>query len=417
MEKIYEENNNRPKSRMLSFSTVLSFAVALFAIVSLIAVGFNQISYAAPETSEITIKFGKIGGKTVHLEGKYGSSKTLWVPMMYETSDDTTNPDNRSIFCMEHNRTAGSGTYETDTDEYLTYSDSGLIYILNQSSVNGGPGIVDDVDTLDYPTEELTKRGKLEANDKRYLEIYATQMAMWMYLHEKYEGTGDPRYGELQEYESLKGEMIVHLSDSESLDRILFKGYFYNHYIRDLVEAAKTATNRKTVTAVLASESISLVGDSDTYQTDKITVQANPSSDLLNYSVDLDGLEGAYIVDKDGVKRDSLYVFQPSDYFYIRVPVNKVTNETKKVLIYIAAEFDNYVDGEYYVSQSSRDSEQKVVKLTDENYRVYNANEISFVPAPDTGMTTAQTIYFIGLIVLLCGVGIIYANAKPVEEK
>ena len=37
--------------------------------------------------------------------------------------------------------------------------------------------------------------------------------------------------------------------------------------------------------------------------------------------------------------------------------------------------------------------------------------------SPDTGMTTAQTIYFIGLIVLLCGVGIIYANAKPVEEK
>ena len=32
-------------------------------------------------------------------------------------------------------------------------------------------------------------------------------------------------------------------------------------------------------------------------------------------------------------------------------------------------------------------------------------------------MNTAQTIYFIGLIVLLCGVGIVYANVKPVEAK
>ena len=31
-------------------------------------------------------------------------------------------------------------------------------------------------------------------------------------------------------------------------------------------------------------------------------------------------------------------------------------------------------------------------------------------------MSAAQTIYFIGLIVLLCGVGIVYANAKPIEN-
>ena len=43
--------------------------------------------------------------------------------------------------------------------------------------------------------------------------------------------------------------------------------------------------------------------------------------------------------------------------------------------------------------------------------------EISFVGSPDTGMNNAQTIYFIGLIILLCGVGIVYANAKPVEQK
>ena len=41
--------------------------------------------------------------------------------------------------------------------------------------------------------------------------------------------------------------------------------------------------------------------------------------------------------------------------------------------------------------------------------------DIDFVGTPDTGMSKAQTVFFIGLIVLLCGVGIVYANAKPIE--
>ena len=53
MEKIYMgDNNNSPQKQLSSkyhVSIVLSFIVAIFAIVSLIAVGFNQVSYAAPD--------------------------------------------------------------------------------------------------------------------------------------------------------------------------------------------------------------------------------------------------------------------------------------------------------------------------------------------------------------------------------
>ena len=70
--------------------------------------------------------------------------------------------------------------------------------------------------------------------------------------------------------------------------------------------------------------------------------------------------------------------------------------------------------------------------LQDEKVDVYNdanppvktgektiskGTDVEFVGTDDTGMTTVQTIYFIGLIVLLCGVGIVYANAKPVQVK
>ena len=39
------------------------------------------------------------------------------------------------------------------------------------------------------------------------------------------------------------------------------------------------------------------------------------------------------------------------------------------------------------------------------------------VTTEDTGITAAQSVYFIGLIILLAGVGIIYANIKPREVR
>ena len=58
MEKIYENKNhnkNEKKQIKIDGTTILSFAVALFAIVSLVTVGFNQISYAIPDV-ELPIK-------------------------------------------------------------------------------------------------------------------------------------------------------------------------------------------------------------------------------------------------------------------------------------------------------------------------------------------------------------------------
>ena len=64
MEKIYMEENKNRKS-VIDGSVVLSFVVAAFAIFSLVAVGFNQISYAAVPHSptEDTFTFYATGEK------------------------------------------------------------------------------------------------------------------------------------------------------------------------------------------------------------------------------------------------------------------------------------------------------------------------------------------------------------------
>ena len=415
MEKIYEENNGQKPQRW-SLSIVLSFAVALFAIVSLIVVGFNQISYAAPISgNSITLKLGMWGTNTAFINARNNNSESFMVRLMFADSNDAA-AATQPVFCVEQ------GIEATDSASYSGDSkinDAGLIYIMNKSRVLGGDGITPT--NLTYPDNTSQT---LSAADQKYLEMYATQIAIWMYLYEKYpsgnslhgklevpqtDGEGNPRtYTPL---DVIRGQVNLYLTNGSNTR--IYSGPIYAEYIAPLVEAAKSAGNYKTVQAVLASENISKVGDDDIFQTDKITVVANPSSDLVNYSVDLSGIDGAYVVDKDGNTKSSLDTFAPTDYFYIRVPVNKVTNDSKFVNVSIVGEFQNYIGGEYFVATNS----QQIIGVTSEHYRVANDMKINFLISEDTGMSAAQTIYFIGLIVLLCGVGIIYANAKPVEQK
>ena len=91
-----EENKNRKS--VIDGSVVLSFVVAAFAIFSLVAVGFNQISYAAVPHSptEDTFTFYATGEKiSVSVDG---TPVNYNVPLYYSDSSK-----NNTIFCVEHN--------------------------------------------------------------------------------------------------------------------------------------------------------------------------------------------------------------------------------------------------------------------------------------------------------------------------
>ena len=73
--------------------------------------------------------------------------------------------------------------------------------------------------------------------------------------------------------------------------------------------------------------------------------------------------------------------------------------------------FEKYVGYEYESGEYQKITD---VKIMNDVITKPLSFKLDYTPeVPDTGMNTAQTIYFIGLIVLLSGVGIIYANAKP----
>ena len=91
----------------------------------------------------------------------------------------------------------------------------------------------------------------------------------------------------------------------------------------------------------------------------------------------------------------------------------KVTKNVQKVVVSVAGNFTT-LEGKYY---NAAGDFQKVVSVKTGEKSISRGTEVEFIGTDDTGMNTVQTIYFIGLIVLLCGVGIVYANAKPVQVK
>ena len=185
----------------------------------------------------------------------------------------------------------------------------------------------------------------------------------------------------------------------------------YTAYIKPLVDKAKNATDVAILNVSKASDEISRSEDKKFYFSALITVTGDPSSSLKNYTITLNGIDGAKAVDEDG--NELTGTVTPGTKFYVRIPAEKVTKEVQKVVVSVAGNFTT-LEGKYY---NAAGNYQKVVSVKAGEKTISKGTEVEFVGTDDTGMNTVQTIYFIGLIVLLCGVGIVYANAKPVQVK
>jgi len=398
MEKIYMEENKKKKRSVINTSVVLSFVVSLFAIFSLAVFGIvsNQgtaVSYAAPtpldpETASITFNMMDGGAK-------YVFSDTGFQAPLYIANN---NPDN-PIFCVEHNTNVVNGTSYNRGD---TIDDFGLLYLLNH--------------TYAYNKSVTDATGE----NAKYVESWVTQVAIWEYLRST--DANSKNYLSDEDDTKIKNAKSLTLHVDDSTSTLIYTApenkTIYEKYIAKLVNDAKNAKSVYKVDAQVDGE-IKPTDDKKYYQTGKITVVTDSSSDLKNFDIELSGIDSAEVIGEDGNKLSSLTGVQPGTAFYVRVPADKVTDKVQKLNIDVVGHF-NSIAGKYYTTTTT-DGEgkplQKVVSVTATTIRVRDKIEAEFVGTPDTGMNTAQTIYFIGLIVLLCGVGIVYANAKPVQVK
>ncbi len=396
MEKIYMEESRNNKKGVFNYSVVLSFAVAFFAVFSLVAAGFNQISYAVPiESDEFTFNMYK-KDQVVYVRGKNADNTSNFRIPVFIANNDSNIP----LICIEQSNSVIDGSNYKKSEEITDY---GLLYLLNNSIINNKHILPDNLSNF---TDTARK----------YVELWSIQVAVWVYLNESY--PGDPLHNfknEYGSYEGIRNASIfeldgVGINDSEEFS-VNFGYSIFDKYIRPLIDQAKGVKSLKQITVTKDDGDIVKTSDGKFYQTTAISVIGDPSSDFESYDINLSGVDGAFAVDENGNNLDLKNV-AAGQKFYVRIPVDKVSENVQNLSINITGHFKSLIGNIY-----SSGNLQKVVTVKGGTVDVGGGLSIEIVGAPDTGMNSAQTIYFIGLVVLLCGVGIIYANAKPVEVK
>lgn len=408
MEKIYMEESKRQKKNVMNFSVVLSFVVAIFAVFSLAMAGIvmNQgtgISYAAVTADSFNVKFKAVTAVND------ATSKIYGMELYYAGSESIEN----QVFCIER------GIIVSENEEYTKTTDSrpdGQTVESNYATVgnitlSGTPDVSDDPGLL-YLLEigqSSTERKQISNND--YISGWVVQSAIWYYLADVYPDAIAFKFHKSgEDYDDkavLDSDAVTLKVDGTA---IATNQTGLTSKVRELAAAAKTKVSPRVIVSK-ASDEVSKTEDGKFYQSALITVAGDPSTSFTGYDISLSGIEGAIAVDEEG-KELELTNVAAGKKFYVRIPAEKLKEEVQKVEVNVIGHFTS---GSVLYYRTSSDSHQRMAVTSPSN--INGATEVEFVGTPDTGMNAAQTIYFIGLIVLLCGVGIVYANAKPVEAK
>lgn len=414
MEKIYEQNGKKKQSFFQQFfndkgSMVAVIVVAVVAVVGLVAFGFNQISYAADETGGQgvpgpDVAFVSAQGTDTIL-GDAGNGITMAITPFMKKSDLS-----EYVICTDFLAEFTSGK---DYYFYGNISDAGVKYL-------------------------ITELDKVLPKDKPLLAYWLKQSAVWAYLlhfedEGRFAGEDEEKVINYRMYTKENLSVVSNLY-SQSTGNTLFEttsSFWADYNIASIYDAAVAKKEKGEISsdiqfvAAIAGldDKFSISDDGKKYVSSSFGVSSPNANDMLEYALYLgDAPEGTTIYHASGelngkpceLENGLCYVYNAADKFKIMVPRDKVTDSNKNIKVYVNAVFEGDLLA-YFGSEG-----YQTVITTGPVFGNAIAEKqvtINYTPdVPDTGMTTAQTIYFIGLIILLSGVGIIYANAKPREE-
>ena len=381
--------SQRKRKERINVGVLFSFVFSMLAVLSLSLYGIvnvqqSKVSYAAPTSVLDNDSFTFYVRPDVDLRVYQTSlADSFRVPMYYADSSYTI-----PVYCVEEQAPVDSNvTYNKDN----SIVDYGLLYLLNNTAVNG---------------VKVLPTGVSNA----YTETAVTQLAIWMYQHEV--GAENSTISDT-DLNIIKNSQVIRYVENGTTEQNISVPNLYTTYIQPLVTKARSASSVKELEIVKENDDLVLNGD--WYSTSLIGVNSN-SDGFLSYDVSVNGIEGVRVVDAQGNEMTTTEL--PLDKkFKVLIPKASVTTTSQNLSIGVKGKF-NGLDGKYYTGVSRTGSAlQKVVTVTGNIVYVEKGTSIEVVGAPDTANNAIQILYFIGLIILLSGVGIIYANAKPVQVK
>ena len=430
MEKIYDENQQKQQQKKkikIDGVSMLAFAVALFAIVSLVAAGVSGFSYASPDTDPVQLPDSFTSKEdTVFMYDFDGDIGTDYHYYMDNSSNQI------PLICLESDVDFEADKNYEKTSNYDYVSDNaGLLYLLANLAPNN---------TITYSS------GFVPDSLKKYADFWVTQNIIWSYLNE----TGAPKnvvrpqstaknataifVGTQDQFDSISG--TANIPDGQYFgDKTGAKKIYDNAFVSvngasvsvsDLLANAKTKKGLSFDVKLTNGDGVVTTDEEKKYYFSSLFTVVPTLSDsslgaLENYSLEVKAYDkdnkevnvGAVVTDKDFKVVNDTTKLTPSQLstFYVRVPTEKVT-ENVTVHVGVVATFKMYNGLRYAVKGEEA---QTVTTVQFNRNSKDSGKDFDLAPAPDTGISAGQTIYFVGLIVLLCGVGIIYANAKPTQ--
>ena len=366
MEKIYMNNRDKQQSTFQQIfksqlSKKMSVTMALVAFFSFLLIGIGNVSYAAPVEIPNNDLGDSIVTKTSNVQVIGSATPAFSVQMYYVT----VNGQNLPIFCLERDVDFVAGK-TLQKAEHI--DDQGLLYVMANS----------------FPHYKFVDSSGNQFPDE--VQTWITQAAIWEYLNGSNLNVGNDKH----DLEQMKLIREVYYGDSP------------NTKYCGVTTGGAMQISRK-------NDEISITDDEKYYQSSEITISNTSPTNITGFTVSIESApEGTILVDENGQKLESM---DNVSKFYVRVPVDKVTEKSKTVRIKTTGTFRGY-DGYYYRAEGAQTVSTVFTKeFTNDASLEFSLNYTPDVPS--TGMNMAQSVYFIGLIVLLCGVGIIYANAKP----
>lgn len=408
MEKIYENKTNTRKKYTRKNTTIaITLAVALIAIVSLLAISVSRDSYALDEVTTLPDEITTNNPDT-SADDIMGATSNVDALPYKDTATDA------KLYCLESAVMYKPNNPMIKAD---TITDKGLIYLASK------------LEQLQFSTSDFSGITEEQKDD---IERWVKQTAYWVYLSQI---NAEGSEGFSEDVAKVKAETKLRHGNSFTEFPAGNTTTFYDKYgINTIINSAlqyHSSANPILNVAVTKANNTWTKKDGG-YKSGKISVAfsgAEGFSGLVEapttYKLSLNGAPSGtkvYGVNKSTNKEtdvtsslNNLDVNTYSD-FYIVVPESSVQKNTNYKMTLVAEGFFKQYSGYYYVSETPSIKAQRVTTIALVSQRQDGNAELALTVTEDTALDISQSIYFIGLIVLLSGLGILYANVKKQKE-
>ncbi len=318
--------------------------------------------------------------------------------------------DEYQLYCSDR-------TIDTVGNDTLTKGnrmDYGIAYLLMNTYPNK-PLIMNSEKKI-YAYLATDKDGTNPEGSSQYLtEVFATQYAIWGYQGTlKYEDLGTTHLSYSHD-DQTEYELYYYPKNDTNIvsEQVIWKGAGIDSLISKAKEAAKNDPANSTL---LVTGGDNWTKTDDGYKSSLITVTPSNSEAVwkAGYSLTLeDAPDGVKVYTEAGEdvtnKLDSLAV---GTKVYVFVPSEQAKKGPKFTLK--ASTTITYNAAYQYVDKVNNPPHQPSVLVGPETKNIEGTISLNVIP--DTASSISNSIYFVGVLILLCGAGIIYANVKPKKQ-